>query len=1069
MMKYPKLKAASAGSGKTYTLTEIIFENITNNTVRPEEIIATTFTVKAANEIKSRIREKLITEGRTQEANRINAALIGTLNSIALQLVQRFAIETGISPNVETVTDEEQSVIIREIISSLVDSDFYNLTYRLSQDESFNSTKPKWMGYIEDIIAAAKVNNISADALRQMKQLSIDDFLDIVGKDDGIAFNDFRDQLNPAIITILESIQYLELASTKKDDFKKLEACYWDMENETIKYSQFGFLQKIEFPKKCKVVDETEHLNHIANKITSVDHFRKDVEQYITKIFDIASQTIKTYDQIKREKGLLDFADQEAELYALLADSDRVKSILAENYKLLIWDEFQDSSPLQGAIFFKLTEILDHTYCLLDNKQSIYSFRNASPKLIAGIINSIPAEHKSQLPHSYRSNAPLVNFTNMIFEDVFDMPRDEIVLSPADSSRTKRDAQIEDTLKSRVNVWRFLKGGNNKDYQVALINNISAFINEGHLVFDRVTRQYRPANYGDVMILARTNSKINAIAKLCMDANIPVASGGTGLYGEPETIYICAILKLLVFPNDSLAKAEILLYSIFNGMQEEMIMDRLKVEKTWEWHQELPLWQEMIDIRSQIQTLSLTELLHFIFEHFELGRLFAAWGNLPQRMANYEALLKHTQGYLDKCRSLNNGSSILGLLGHLGDMSNESADEKGEYLGPALRIMTYHRSKGLEANIVVLWNLDEPLKNKFGGVNSYGDDQVDIGNILNNRRIIFRPYPFGGQKTIVGWTDKLEEMPKYQQAVQEAMEEEQRLLYVGMTRARDYLIFGMKKLESKKENYILENISDKLQFASFSDGVDHESFQFDGSPIPVRFETHQVDKGEELDIQSSETSHLFFKEPVGRKEYTPLNIRPSDESTTECAILATDTIHEAIPIDNSIITDRARGDFFHNIFAAIHPDTPEKQGLNIIKHTAQVFGMPVDIDHGRIYKNIQVFYDYVNTQYPTSRVYKELPVLGKTEEGQQISGFVDFLIETDDHLILIDFKSFNTPEWHDHLYSKKTMSFNGQLDRYANILAQSFNKPVKHKYIYYCIMGRLQEVATDGQLSTIKM
>ena len=98
---------ASAGSGKTFTLTRKLAERIAEG-LDPSQIIATTFTVKAAEELTARVRSTLLDRRQVTEARGIDSAVIGTVNSVAGRLVTDYALDAGISPAVEVLDETTQ-------------------------------------------------------------------------------------------------------------------------------------------------------------------------------------------------------------------------------------------------------------------------------------------------------------------------------------------------------------------------------------------------------------------------------------------------------------------------------------------------------------------------------------------------------------------------------------------------------------------------------------------------------------------------------------------------------------------------------------------------------------------------------------------------------------------------------------------------------------------------------------------------------------------------------------------------------------------------------------------------
>ena len=106
--------SASAGSGKTYELTERLKAAILEGKCKPEEVILTTFTKAAASEFKEKAKAKFYEAGKTKEANRLDQALIGTVDSVANVFVQRYWYLLGISPNLKLLDDETTKFFINQ-------------------------------------------------------------------------------------------------------------------------------------------------------------------------------------------------------------------------------------------------------------------------------------------------------------------------------------------------------------------------------------------------------------------------------------------------------------------------------------------------------------------------------------------------------------------------------------------------------------------------------------------------------------------------------------------------------------------------------------------------------------------------------------------------------------------------------------------------------------------------------------------------------------------------------------------------------------------------------------------
>ena len=140
-----KIISAGAGSGKTYSLTKEMAKLLSSTAnapakVRASGIIATTFTNKAAAELKERVRIELLENGLTREADELGNAMIGTVHSIGVQLLKRFAFEAGVSPEVDIIADGEQQTIFNQSLSTVIPIKLIHEMEQLSEQLGFNKS-----------------------------------------------------------------------------------------------------------------------------------------------------------------------------------------------------------------------------------------------------------------------------------------------------------------------------------------------------------------------------------------------------------------------------------------------------------------------------------------------------------------------------------------------------------------------------------------------------------------------------------------------------------------------------------------------------------------------------------------------------------------------------------------------------------------------------------------------------------------------------------------------------------------------------------------------------------------
>ena len=174
---------ASAGTGKTHTLTQEIAQRIRAG-LRPSQLIATTFTKKAAAELTDRVHRTLLQDGQLDAAGGIDSALIGTVNAVSGQLLQEFALDAGISPDVQILDEDTQ----RAAFSAAIDeaaahagSRASDLLARTEHDGPEQSdlpygSSPSWRAQVRILASRARTNRLDAARLRESAELSWEEY-----------------------------------------------------------------------------------------------------------------------------------------------------------------------------------------------------------------------------------------------------------------------------------------------------------------------------------------------------------------------------------------------------------------------------------------------------------------------------------------------------------------------------------------------------------------------------------------------------------------------------------------------------------------------------------------------------------------------------------------------------------------------------------------------------------------------------------------------------------------------------------------------------------------------------
>ncbi|MBE2206198.1 MAG: UvrD-helicase domain-containing protein, partial [Saprospiraceae bacterium] len=375
-MSHIRIISAGAGSGKTYRLTSEMVQLLKDG-VRPSGIIATTFTRKAAAELQERVRVRLLEAGLSRQADELTNALIGTVHSLGVKLLQRFAFEAGVSPQVQIIADEDQQTLFNNSLAMVLGPERVDAIDRLCRRLGMHSRQPHdWRKELRELTDIARSNAFSADTLRQSRQYSWDSFAQYLPKASAETEAQLHQQLADALDATIAAIEN-NGDTTKKtaDAIKEWKDAHRQLHLDgSLPWRFWAKIAKTEVAVKSR--DDAQPLLDMTARHEANPAFQNDIRDYIFHIFDAAMDALQEYEQYKKRRGLIDYTDMETLILRLL-DHPEVREVLSEELDLLMVDEFQDTSPIQLEIFLKLSRMAAHSVWVGDPKQSIYGFRGA--------------------------------------------------------------------------------------------------------------------------------------------------------------------------------------------------------------------------------------------------------------------------------------------------------------------------------------------------------------------------------------------------------------------------------------------------------------------------------------------------------------------------------------------------------------------------------------------------------------------------------------------------------------------------------------------------------------------
>lgn len=1041
--------SAGAGSGKTHTLMQTLGDLLSSTQVRPSGVIATTFTKKAATELRERVRQHLLGASRNDLANAMGQARIGTVNSVCGSLLERFAFEAGLSTRQQVLDEAQTSQLIREAIEAATTNDEVRQISALANRLGIED----WTKDIASLVGQARGNDIVPDRLPGFAMANADDLLSRFPQPLRTTLTqDLTDEIHRTLPQLRQAAQ----ASTRKNTQSYLQTL--EHFNAALQQGYWNWAAWIALSKAVPekaLIHLAEPIQMLARACDAHPQLHADIRNYLERAFAICAAALEHYRQRKLSMGVVDFTDQEHLLLKLL-DMPEVTDVLSDELDLLMVDEFQDTSPIQLALFLKLSQLAKHTYWVGDIKQAIYGFRGSDTELMQGVVAALPAMQgiKSILGNSWRSRPSLVHLVNDVFVPAFaaSLSAEEVRLNPQ-----RQEAAQAPTLSR----WQ-LGGSNVDEISTSLAAGVQQLLASGYQVPDIASGQLRTIQARDIAILCRSNDTVSKTAASLRQAGIAAATAQPGLLDTPEATLALACLRRLNDTSDTVATAEIL--SLHGGQEpEEWLADRLRYlqqksrKSTWreEGDNPYPVLAQIARLRQELPLLTPYEALRRVVAACDIPEVVLRWrpsaAVARTRLANLQALLAMALQYEDVCTSTQRAATISGLLLWLREQKQAGQDALAEPAVDAVRVLTHHASKGLEWPVVILTELEKEIRSRLWGISTVSRSGIDAFSPLHDRFIRYWPWPFGKQSAGIAIKDTIDtsETAKAFQAA--AVAEAQRLLYVSMTRPREMLILALKE-KAKQQAWL-----DCLEAPWLTDEGSTLNKSNLPSGIVIPLCSWNLSGDNAPDVQPPEKQQLYWPMARPAAEHHSLFFSPSSAVASEAS--------ESKPLEIAQVGERITvtpdvdwsvlGSAIHACLAASFTHKGQWLSENSVDQVLQGFKVRGHIDASALHRQIQAFHGWIQLRWPDCKARAEVPVKALMPNGQVLNGRIDLLLETEHGFVLIDHKSSPHAE---SQWSEMISAYKPQLNAYASAIEAASRKQVTEQWLMLPISAAVARV-----------
>jgi ATP-dependent helicase/nuclease subunit A len=1080
---------ASAGSGKTYRLTQEVTDAIdprAEHRIDLEGLVAVTYTRRAHAELATRIRTKLVQDDAFEESVRLPLAYLGTVHSACLRLLQEFALDAGLSPNVDVVAGD-QAKLLRESLEQSIGGAACSALDRLAA--SFELLwQPKverydWLRPVTDIMELARSNRIAPGALAAMAERSAAGLLRLLppAAPDGALLDEALERELRLASTALGSG-----ADTTKTTLRArelIDACRSRMRDGELRWSHWEKLARIETAKASS--SAVAELQASAMAYSCHPRLHEEIGTITRAIFDAARVGFSGYEAWKKERRVVDYVDMVSGALDI-AHHPRVSSELAARLRFIVVDEFQDTSPIQLALFLRLHMLAGRSAWVGDRKQCIFEYAGADPALMDAVASWVGANGgaRDQLADNHRSRPDLVTACSELFAGALahhGFSRGEVVVAPVRPRASGAEALPPLGLFC-------LETENKSENAEAIADGVRQLLTDRAAtpIPDRATKMPRDVRPGDVAVLVATNVEARQLAEALHARGIRVALARAGLLSTPEGTLADAALRVLVDANDSLSSATIDALTGFGGRSPESWLQATIEAKD---RGDGPVvatsgWRATLErVRQMLGVLSPAEALDEALTALDAVHLCARWPNSEQRIANLDALRVLAAGYEQRCGQEREAGTVAGLLRHFDDLRTErlrrdemlaSDDQHVSSDDDAVTVCTYHKAKGLEWPVVVMASLDRTEKRHAFEVRPESDRDegaFDPSTPLEGRWIRYWPWPLGGLD-VAPLAEAAEAAPEGRRVADREAKERVRLLYVGFTRARDHLVLAVRVAKGKAKTQWLDELANgvgqpllELPIGARDGAADIARIRCEGGPpldVPTRVWRLGPDRPSRVDEPS--TAPRWFARAALPDELPSYWIAPSraEEEWPElprARIGAVETLASAVLIAGKGIGHDVLGTAVHAFLAA------DVEGLSRVERAVRAEQLLAAAELSAVVRSdallaaSDALRTWVERRWPGAVWRREVTIEALIESRfgeRRVSGVIDLLLETREGRVLIDHKTF--PGTTEPAWRARVKGFLPQMAAYAAAVERVGDRPVVGNWVHLPMGGGMVEI-----------
>ena len=1068
---------AGAGTGKTTILVNRILNLLLRepNPLAITEIVALTFTNKAATEMKQRLRAQLlrlteqaddmIATFRTryhlsaeQVGERARTALeqlekaqIGTLHSFAAHLLRLHPLESELDP----LFQEDDGSRFKELFHSCWD--------RWLDDElgSAGPQHDRWrrvlagtsLDDLQQFTAALAGDFVDLDELeRQCRSSSLEGTLhDWVAATHGRAATILAAQDRPKrrkaehmLAAAVKSLALLleegppGLAHMSQDERAVLE--------KDLGKAPAGW-DEVAFQGAASII-------RVAQQFLTVD------QSYFQEVVTLVRPFLHQVSHEFLTSGWIAFDGLSVRAKTLLRDHPAVRARIKQTYRAILVDEFQDTDPVQYEIILYLGEWAGShqtswqdvdlepgkLFIVGDPKQSIYAFRRADIEAFERVVEKIRVGGGGvySLVTNFRSDGAVLDVVNNVFDRLF-QPTEHV--QPANERLTARPQRKPEVSVSGAQLRLVTPGEDDEEFDVqaatraeaeALARWLREELLAGTTVTDRDQRE-GPLQPGHIAIIFRKLTQAQVYLDALRRYDIAyITDGEKHFYRRQEIIDLVNLLRVIDNPHDTIAQVGIL-RSPLGGMTDQDLLALQQIEGlNYQQRERLSAWnhpqagvvgrlyERLAELHQLAPLRPVPDAIDLIFERLPVLGLAAASLHGEQAVANLRKTRDMAEALADRPHLTLTGFVDL-MMTRVSEQPDEAETALAEESLDAVRVLTIHKAKGLEFPVVILPGLHQGAKNPRKGPSIHHDwssrcyglqmgGRSNLGAVLVDMKMAAR---------------------------EEA--EQKRLLYVGMTRARDLLVLSGGQTTKPGHDTVLSLLREAIADEA-APSTDEQICIGTSRLTRVITPATVAARRRRQEFLSSMAPRpalgpILIRRDARKVEWEQRRTMPRRLTPSSLAGSRPETVFPRTVTGRDADLARLSGICAHAVLEQWDFTRPRSEICTVIEeacrrymaqdHPQLMAGITEDLS--ALFENFLSSEPYKSLQRATV-IGREVPFVMPLGEGQMMEGVIDVIYRLDDRIWIVDYKT-------DDIAAEEVRSradhYRSQADSYSKAVANS--------------------------------